>query len=377
MGTAFAAIADDPSAIFHNPAGLTNFKGTNIYGGVTAIIPYTKYESPSGESEETDFQVFFPPHSFASTDFGMDNKALGLGLFSPFGIGGRKWSDSGPTRYVSTETAITTVAVNPAFAWQVIPSLSIGLGVYYLHSFNNVERMVDQSMFGAEDAEFTLDADGGGFGFNAGVIIFPKKMFSFGIAYRSGVEVDQDGTAKLKNIAPELQPLFGGSKFKTDVDTTVDFPQDLTLGLAFRPTKKLTFGLDLEWGGWSSFDSQEFDFDTEIPGTGISDGSIDLDWDDAWSAKVGVEYLINERVALRTGYAYVQSPVPESDVSPINPDSDQHNFSIGFGYKIKSWIIDGFYNAGFFEDRKVDNNILDGEYENFVNYFGFSIGYGF
>ena len=131
-------------------------------------------------------------------------------------------------------------------------------------------------MFGAEEAEFSIDAGGGGLSFNAGVIIFPKKMFSFGVAYRSGVEVYQDGTAKLKNIAAKLQPLFGGSKFKTDVDTTVDFTQDLTLGLAFRPTKKWTFGLDFEWGEWSNFDSQELNFDTEISETGISDGSIDL-----------------------------------------------------------------------------------------------------
>ncbi len=62
MGTAFVGVADDPSAIASNPAGITQSQGTNVYGGVTAVIPSTTYTSPSGEEEKTDFQVSFPPH---------------------------------------------------------------------------------------------------------------------------------------------------------------------------------------------------------------------------------------------------------------------------------------------------------------------------
>jgi long-subunit fatty acid transport protein len=61
MGTAFVGVADDPSAIMHNPAGLTQLKGTNMYGGGTVVIPSTEYISPTGASEETDSRVFFPP----------------------------------------------------------------------------------------------------------------------------------------------------------------------------------------------------------------------------------------------------------------------------------------------------------------------------
>jgi hypothetical protein len=103
MGSAFVAIADDPSAIAYNPAGLTQLKGTNIYSGVTAVILSTEYEGPSGESEDTEFQVFFPPHLYISSDLNTDNMAVGLGVYSPFGIGGRKWSKNGPTQYTPEE----------------------------------------------------------------------------------------------------------------------------------------------------------------------------------------------------------------------------------------------------------------------------------
>src|SRR4030042_3077756 len=103
MGTAFVAIADDSSAITHNPAGLTQLTGTNIYGGMTFVIPSTTYTSPSGRSEETDFQIFFPPHLYISSDLNTTDFRFGVGIFSPFGIGGRKWSNEGLTKYSSTE----------------------------------------------------------------------------------------------------------------------------------------------------------------------------------------------------------------------------------------------------------------------------------
>ena len=307
------------------------------------MFPSTEYKSPSGASEETDFKVFFPPHIYISSDLDMENMVVGLGIFSPFGIGGRYWSKRGPTRYISTESTIATISVNPTLAWQVTPKLSVGLGVYYLHSLNTAEKMVDQSMFGAGDGKFKLDADGGGWGYNLGILMAPVEKLSFGFAFRSKVTVDQEGDAELKNIAPALQPFFGGSKFKTDVDTNLDFPEIVSFGIAYKPTARLTLGFDVEWLKWSRFDRQTLDFKHEVPSAGFSDILIDLDWDDQWLIKFGLEYDLNENFAIRAGYTFVETAVPERTLSPANPDADAHNFSIGFGYKTGKWIVDGFY----------------------------------
>jgi long-chain fatty acid transport protein len=374
MGTAFVGIADDPSAILHNPAGLTQVSGTNMYGGVTAVIPSTKYTSPSGESEETDFRVFFPPHFYISSDFGMEKIVLGLGIFSPFGIGGRYWSEDGLTRYLSTESTIATISVNPTLAWQVTPRVSVGFGVYYLHSLNTAEKMVDQSMFGAGDGKSSLEADGGGWGYNLGILVAPFEKLSLGFAFRSNVSVDQKGDTELENIAPALQPLFGGSQYKTGVETTVDLPEILSFGIAYKATTKLTLAFDVEWLKWSRFDQQILNFEQEVPAAGFSDILIDFDWDDQWLIKFGLEYYLNEKFALRTGYAFIETPVPEHTLSPANPDADAHNFSIGFGYKTGKWVVDGFYSAGIYKDRNVNNNILSGEYKNITHSIGLSIG---
>jgi long-chain fatty acid transport protein len=374
MGTAFVGIADDPSAIMHNPAGLTQLKGTNMYSGVTAVIPSTEYKSPSGGSEETDFKVFFPPHIYFSSDSNMENMVVGLGVFSPFGIGGRYWSKRGLTRYLSTESTIATISVNPTLAWQLSTKLSVGLGVYYLHSLNTAEKMMDQSMFGAPDGKFKLDADGGGWGYNLGILVAPIEKLSLGFAFRSKVTVDQEGDTELKNIAPALQPFFGGSKYKTDVDTTIDLPEIVSFGIAYKPTTQLTLGFDVEWVKWSRFDQQTLDFKNEVPAAGFSDILIDLDWEDQWLVKFGLEYYLNKNFALRAGYAFIETAVPEHTLSPANPDADSHSFGIGFGYKTGRWIVDGFYSAGIYRDRNVNNNILSGEYENLCHFIGLSVG---
>ena len=77
----------------------------------------------------------------------------------------------------------------------------------------------------------------------------------------------------------------------------------LGFGVAYRPTDKLTLEPDFEWGGWSSFDKQDLAFENEILGAGLSDASTNVDWEDAWIIKVGTEYLLNERLALRAGYS--------------------------------------------------------------------------
>jgi long-chain fatty acid transport protein len=377
MGTAFVAVADDPSAMAINPAGLTQSKGTWLYCGLTAVYPKTSFESPQGESTETEDNVYFPPHLYLSSQLSLEDWTFGLGLFSPFGIGGREWPEDDLTRYVSTESTITTFTANPTVAWQMLPQLSVAVGVSFMYARNFLKAKIDQSMIGGSDGQLEIEQDGTGWGYNLGLLYQPIPQLKLGLAYRSAIEIDQEGDATFSDIAPALKPIIGGSRFKTDVETTMDFPEVFSLGAAWLPSPKWVIALDYEWVGWSSFDSSTLDFENEIPPAGIRDQTQNLDWKDVWQIKVGIDYRLSDPIALRCGYAYVNSPVPERTLTPANPDANQHSFAVGFGYHIRKWIIDSFYTAGFFEDRTVENDILSGTYENFTHYGGISIGYQF
>jgi len=155
------------------------------------------------------------------------------------------------------------------------------------------------------------------------------------------------------------------------------FPDVVNLGIAYRPGPKWTISFELEWLGWSTFDQANIQLENQVPQAGVTNRSIPLDWKDTWEIKVGTEYKLLENLSLRAGYVYVQTPVPEQTLSPANPDSNAHNFCVGMGYRRGKVILDFFYIAGFLEDRKVQNNILSGEYKNSANYLGFSMGIGF
>ena len=377
MGTAFVAIADDPSAILHNPAGLTSLKGTHTYGGGTALTILSSYEDPHGQEERTHFQVFFPPHMFVSTDFGLEDVAFGLGLYSPFGIGGRRWDQDGLTRYVSTESVVGTFVINPTFAWRPLPALSLGFGVDYLYAIGKAKRKIDQSALGAPDGSFEFKESGGGWGFNLGVLYAISDRWSMGAAYRSRIVARERGTVTLGDIAPPLQPLFGGDHFKTDARTTLRFPDDVNAGVAFRPTEKWTLGFEVEWQDWSRFSKSDLDLKTEVPAAGFTDVSVDATWGSAWLIKLGVEYAVSPHLSVRGGYVYYRNPVPDRTLAPDNPDSDQHNLAVGIGYKTGRLVIDAFYNAGFNVDRSASNPFLSGTYGTAIHSLGFSIGYRF
>ena len=378
MGTAFIGLADDPSAILFNPGGLTQSKGTTVYGGVTAVSPSTVYTDPSGaNSTRTEFQVFYPPHLYAASDFGTQDLVFGLGLYSPFGIGGRKWDPTGPTRYASVESAIATFSVNPTIAWRASSALSLAFGIDYMRSTIEMKRMVDQSMVGAGDAASGLEAEGDGWGHNLGALVRAGERTGIGLAYRSAINVNYRGDMTIEGIAPALQPLFGGASYKSAITTSNRFPDIYSLGVSYLLSTKLVLAADAELVRWSSFKKAEVNIVQEVPAAGITDASTPLDWKDSWQFKIGGEYRMSDTLALRAGYAFINTPVPDHTLEPGNPDADQHNVSIGMGYRTGNWRIDGFYDIGIFRDRTVQNAAVSGEFRNIAHYLGASAGRSF
>ncbi len=375
MGTAFAALADDPSAIAYNPAGIGFQEGTRLYLGAMAVAPKTQFDDGGENKEETESQLFVAPHAYFTSNLAWNDVSLGLGLFSPFGIGGRTWPDDGVVKYSSKESLIATFMANPVVAWRLLPTLSIAFGVDYLWAYNRAKQKVNQSMLQAPDGTSSLTADGGGWGWNLGLLWQLQPEFSIGAAYRSTITADLSGDIKLKNIAPVLQPLYGGAKISSHARTSVDFPEIATLSAAWQPSKRWTIVIEGEWVGWSSFKKQTITVDQ--PMAGADDIVIVQNWRDGWIAKAGTELKIDQHWALRTGYAYLSSAVPSATLSPANPDASQHNYCFGLGYTKNKLTIDLFYVFAHFEDRKVSNDILSGEYTNRSHSFGLSLGWQF
>lgn len=378
MGVAFIAIADDASAVSFNPAGLSQLNGTQYYGGLAALSLSTEFESREGFAEATDDVVYLAPHAYLATDFGSENFGFGIGIYSPLGIGGRNWSETGLMRYISTENSVATIDISAAAGWAIIPDrLAVGGSLVYMLSRNVAKQMVDQSAQGAGDGKFEYDGQGGGTGFTLSLLARPFDGFRIGLNYRSRISITHEGDIELTGIAPGLQSLFGGDTYRTDARNTQEMPQILGVGFAFTPTDALTLGMDFQKVEWSVFDKVTLNIKNEVPSAGLSDVTTNLNWHDAWVISVGGEYRLNDRWTLRAGYFFTESPVPTQTLNPAAPEADSHTLNLSIGYKTTKLALDAAYTLQLPAEITVGPQVLEGSYRNTIHSAVLSIGYLF
>lgn len=371
---AFTAQADNPSAIYYNPAGISQLGGTQLGLGTRFIRFETEYENLQGLTEDLQAEWAVAPSAFITSDLSTEKWTVGLGVYVPFGLS-TSWSGTGLLRYAATDTSFNMLDINPTIAYQLLPELSIGLGVDYYNVYSYTSEL--KQNFILSDADVKMDVDGDGWGFNLGGLWKPHPQHSIGLAYRSRVDVEFSGGLDYKNIPSGL-----GYPPSLSYNVTHDMtlPSIISGGYAFKPIDKLKLEFDVYWVEWSTIDKADIKDDD----TGALLGSTELDWDNTWIFALGGEYLLTDKLALRAGYSYQQNAVPEKTFNPSLPDSDMHVICIGLGYTIERFTLDLAYGLGLYEERDIDNDIgagagttVDGTYDSLIHVIGISIGYKF
>lgn len=372
---AFTAQADNPSAIYYNPAGISQLDSTQISLGTRFIRLETEYESPLGYKEDLQAEWAVVPNAYITSDLCTEKWTVGLGVFAPFGLS-TSWSGKGLLRYVTTDANFNMVDINPAVAYQLLPQLSIGLGVDYYNVYSYTSEL--KQNFLISDADVKLDVNGDGWGFNLGGLWKPHPKHSFGLAYRSKVDIKFGGDLKYKGIPPGLgYPPTISYNVKEDMT----LPSVVSGGYAFRPTDKLKLEIDINWVEWSTIDK----LDIKDKDTGDLLSSTDSNWDNTWILALGGEYLITEKIALRAGYSFQQNAVPEETFNPNVPDSDLHTIGLGLGFMLDRFTIDLAYSLGLYTKREINKwggltavlPSADGKYDSLIHVIGISAGYKF
>lgn len=385
MGGAFTAQASDPSAIFFNPAGLGFQRGINVTLGTTLIFPSTTFIGPKPSTKETkmESQIFYPSNFFAT--YAMDNGfSFGLGVFNPYGLG-TEWPADWVGNKISVKTDLQSFFINPTIAYRVSEDLSIGLGVSYVLSNVKLSFNVPTSSTYYPPTldklgKASLEADGNGINFNAGIIYQPDNDLKLGLAYRHSTEIEYSGTAKFTDMQAWSNVFPGG-----DGKTTITFPYNLTVGASVTVTPEFTLNSDIQFVGWSTYDSLIVDI-TKGPGypfptyPPLQKGSASAkNWKNAMLFRWGCEYRYNE-FAFRLGYIYDVTPQPAEKVEPMLPDANRSELTLGLGYKISDNLhIDAAYQIILFEDRKVDYSDIpfNGTYKSNAHLFGVNVSYQF
>jgi long-chain fatty acid transport protein len=348
QGEAFVAQADDASAIFYNPAGLTQFKGTEITSGLQADFPDSRLKGGGpGTEMETMSTV---PHLYASSDFGLTNSPwrFGLGFTVPFG-NAANYPRVGPFRYLITSASLAVYDIQPTVAFRVNDHLSLGAGVNVYLGDTILNRNVSFSPF--PDGRIHFGGKGEAVGATAGLMWKITPQHTIGLLYRSPFNIDFTGTGKLFTpIGDQVKP----------ANATIEFPQFVKGGYAFRPIPQLKLEADVEWINWDTLNTVTL----HAPGSSFDGTAIPFNWKDSWYYEFGTEYQIDEHWVVRGGYIFSVNTVPTSTFGPSVPDSNRHVFSIGGGYSTKRLSVDLVYQYSLSVDRTVNNgSAADGTWQ--------------
>ena len=370
MGFAFTAQANDPSAIYFNPAGIIQLEGTNTKVGVTyikenggtfkGITPLTGGLTVSETQKDLDF---FVPNAFVTIKKSPDF-AYGVGIFSPFGLG-QEYENKNTSifRNQITKIDLLTVVINPTVAYRVNEFLSVGAGIDFLYGEAILEKTPVSLALGGDLYNSKLEGDGTAWGYNFGAQLNPSKNLKIGAAYRSPFTLDiKDGDVEIRNINVALAPLFGGTSFDTKGSATVSMPATFDLGVAYT-LDRLTVEVDASWTFWSSFKALRIDIPPVFlpsppypPNTAVLGPTTSpKNWDDVVAIYVGGEYRVTDPLALRLGFRYDPTPVPAETMGPELPDSDKLYYCAGAGYKYNNWTFDLAYMFVDKKDRTVNN----------------------
>jgi long-chain fatty acid transport protein len=351
QGNAFVAEADDPSAIFYNPAGLNQLKGPQVYVATFFNYPNREFHGSDGDFSGTR------PRLYESGSFYLvyptnDRVALGLGYFTPFGLG-TDWPASWTGRYITTYSRLKTYNVNPVISVKLTKNLSIAGGVDFLWSDVRLRRNLPVIPF--VDGKSDISGSGMGIGANFGALYEPLQGVKLGVSYRSHIFVEHQGELQLS-----LPAFVQGVPRTVDGSANLVFPPSVTFGVSVNRFPPFTFNVDATWTGWSTYKNLEVKLSQAIPVSGRLASSIitERNWHDAWALRFGANWQARENLKIRAGYTFDMTPVPDSTLEPQMPDSNRHIFAVGGDLKVFRRLTLGIaYNFILNEDRNKDNLI--------------------
>lgn len=397
MGQAFAgaaAVAEDPSTIYFNPAGMMYLEGTQVTAGMHIIKSDAEFKdkgstAPAGVAIGTNDggnagDTFYVPNFYYVRDFGEKYK-IGLGINAPFGLG-TEYDSGWMGRYTSTESELTSININPAIAFRANDKLSIGLGVNIQYLEARLEKDINQTFFGANDGSVKVEGDSWGLGFNGGFIYQWTPATRLGMHYRSEISHKLEGDAKFKGLtsgyvalttglaaAQGLPPRF----INQDVTARIDTPSSFSISLTHQLNERLTLLSDVTHTKWSNFEELLIEGNN-----GATVSQVDEKWSDSYRVAIGMKYQYNPQWIFRTGVARDKTPIDDDYRTSRIPGDDRTWLSFGASYSpSKQLTIDVGYSHLWVEDAKIDEEFnavmptspfiasgsLKGEYESDVD----------
>ncbi|MBX6330409.1 MAG: outer membrane protein transport protein [Gemmatimonadaceae bacterium] len=357
----------DPSLIYWNPGAATMLSGWSAYLGAAVIDVGGNFTADTtGRVDDGDVPLSFIPHLFVNYTAKDSRWAVGLGVYVPYGLTSQ-WKGDFPGRFSAQKASLATVYVQPNFAYQFAKGWSIGGGPVFGYSQVQLRQSLDLAQqaasgpitfgqlgvpAGTEFARARLEGSATAWGVNIGLHGQITQDWQVGARYLSQLTFDyDDADATFAQVLTGLtlaagNPLGlpagtpvdavlagvafapGGPLNDQKVSTRIKHPAQLQVGVGYSGLLNTMISADFEWTQFSTFDELPVDF----KGTAAQlSRTLIEDYRNSWSIRAGVERAFAIGIKGRAGFTYVRTPAPDVTVTPLLPDMDRRNYTVGLG----------------------------------------------
>lgn len=352
LGNAYAggaAIAEDASTVFFNPAGMTRLSGKQVVVAGHLINPSAKFTSSTGVSGGDAGGLAFVPNAY----FAMEMKPglkVGLGLNAPFGLQ-TEYDSNWVGKHQAIKSKLETMNVNPSVAYQVNDALSLGGGLNYQHISGELSEFKGGALGTA-----VIKGTDNTWGYNLGALYNVNASTRVGVAYRSAMSYTLSGT-----VTTSL-PFANGP-----VTLDVKLPDSLSISGVHKMNDNYEVMADATFTGWSSFKQVKI-----VDGAGATISNTPENWKDTVRVSVGATHHYSEQWSVRAGLAYDQAPVPDAFRTARIPDNNRTWIALGGQRKLSAAsTIDFGYAHLFVKDSTINAAspapALVGSYKNSVD----------
>lgn len=355
MGGAFIGLADDYSAVFWNPAGLTQMENASFSLFATDIIPSGTYNFELLGTTMADSETkssMYPSGALGYFKPFSKNIVVGILAYVPAGVGA-KWPGedlallSGGTAF-TWKSQIAMLTVSPVFAYKINEKFSIGASINLNYVMLKMERPAGGGAMPA--FQYKEDLSGIGFGATFGAMYKPTDFLSIGVCYKTPVKASIKGDAE----APALSQM--GFPGMSDAKRSATWPQWLGAGIAIKPIDRLTITADIQYNNWKKMEDIPITYSDAVwKAAGMESASnFELRWEDSVDIRFGVEYKLTDCLAIRGGYYNNPSPAPEETLNIMLPNVNYNVITAGLGYQKEKFAIDFAFEYLAGKDRFVD-----------------------
>ncbi len=368
LGTASAgsaALAEDASTIFFNPAGMTELSGGQIMVGGHILRPSANTNDLGSTASNgfgtvstgtndggNPFDVEGIPNAYFAYPVLADNSLwLGLGISAPFGLA-NNYGSTWIGRYDSVESELKTIDIAPSIAYAPTDWLSVGAGVNVQYADARLTSAIPSPLtaggpVAATDGFSDLAGDALTAGFNAGILLKPVDGTKVGVHYRSAISHELEGRIIITNPVDA-----GGAVTNLAGNVGLDLPDIATVSLAQKITDRLELLGSVSWIGWNNFDSIPVEF-------AVGGGSTKtLNYENTNSFAIGARYQLNDKWLLRAGYQFDETPTNDQFRTTSIPDGDRQWFAAGASYDVnEKWTLD--FGAVYVDVAKENINLTE------------------